>query len=210
MKCWSELKSGVPATYRAIGAWDTQLQRIAQSYGGEPVSLADNPVWQRLIRVRNSLRTMLRSLSLENEEEGDRISGGEGGDQRRMRRAMERIRCVKIICAGSDTKLQLVYFIRGGQQDSYYEFWVHRENRQIFYQWCWLDTISHNYCNFLRWIVHLPIARVARSQPVMSQLRTPWVAIVSAVAHVNAEAAVAASVETFRRTYWTSLLLSDY
>jgi len=80
---------------RAIGAWDTQLQRIAQSYGGEPVSLADNPVWQRLIRVRNSLRTMLRSLSLENEEEGDRISGGEGGDQRRMRRAMERIRMRK-------------------------------------------------------------------------------------------------------------------
>jgi len=80
-----------------VRAWDSRLQRIAENYGDEPISLADNPAWQRLIRLRNSLRTMLRSLSLEDEgEEGDRVGGGNGGgDQRRMRRAMERIRMRK-------------------------------------------------------------------------------------------------------------------
>ena len=90
---------GCCGTYRAIEAWDGQLRRIAQNYEGDPARLADNPTWQRLMRVRNSLRGMLRSLSLEeDEEEGRRRQsddggdGGGGGDQRRMRRAMERIR----------------------------------------------------------------------------------------------------------------------
>ena len=81
---------------RAIEAWDGQLRRIAQNYEGEPAGLADNPTWQRLMRVRNSLRGMLRSLSLEEEERQEEVGpsdDGEGaGDQRRMRRAMERIR----------------------------------------------------------------------------------------------------------------------
>ena len=79
--------------HRAIEAWDGQLRRIAHNYEGEPARLADNPTWQRLMRVRNSLRAMLRSLSLEEEGQGEADGEGEGGgDQRRMRRAMERIR----------------------------------------------------------------------------------------------------------------------
>jgi len=50
---------------RALQAWEAKLIKFRERYGGNPNALRTNPVWNKLMKIRNSLAHLVASEEME-------------------------------------------------------------------------------------------------------------------------------------------------